>query len=66
MNEIPYLDDAMWAFDDAGLAYPEVPAVDAPVFAVQGSSGPAVPHDTEMECSTLARIFHNAAKPQPK
>ena len=25
MNEIPHLDDAMWAFDDAGLPYPELP-----------------------------------------
>jgi len=54
MNDIPYLDNAMWAFDEAGLPYPEVPADDAPVFAAKASSEAAVPHETETEITDIS------------
>jgi hypothetical protein len=41
MNEIPHLENAMWAFDDAGLPYPELPKGPAPSITTTASPASA-------------------------
>ena len=48
MNDIPHLDNAMWAFDDAGLPYPELPEGTASV-----SPEVATPSPVEMQNSEI-------------
>ena len=53
MNDIPHLDNAMWAFDDAGLPYPELPGGPTPSFPETVSPEASMPSLLELHNSGI-------------